>query len=426
LKLSQGKSISKVRRKSKQFLLTQQNFLCYIFPKENFCGESKMWKCSNCQEEITKDVFKHCWNCGTAKPETSEVKDEKIEVKPKVEVIPPKLRTPSKLNHPPKKEVPVEKRPTLKPKAPVERKTNLKFKTPQEIKPSASQSLTKKTEVISESQIKEEFEAEKLIEPKIETKSNTDSAYEENFLSQYDSAPIRESSSVVWKIIPVLLWLAAVSGVGYFAYISYQKTENFEWKIAEDFQKFNAQKSQFIFPPLPKMRRGTVIEGSVKAKVLPLNVKTGEVESLFTYLPDDLRPTKIDEVKTLMWTDCENNAVGKYRDGTTGYQEKCTAYLVEKETSKFIAIQEFLGVMPALAKEKEGEDAVGKVFPEKYVAFLREKQPESERGTIQTSSESPNHHIYTKSEFIYAVLLLGLLGAIGLGWLISNLRFSRG
>lgn len=397
-----------------------------------------MWKCSNCQEEITKDVFKHCWNCGAAKPENSEEKKEKVEVTPKVDVIPPKLSITTKQNITPKKEVPVEKRPKLELKTPVEKrptseiktplekKSSIRLKAPQEIKPAASQSLPKKAETVSEIPIKEEVKSEKLPEPQIETKAKSVSAYEDNFLSQYDSSPIRESSSIVWKIIPVLLWLAAVSGVGYFAYISYQKTENFEKKIAEDFQKFNAQKSQFVFPPLPKMRRGTVIEGNIKAKVLPLKVKTSEVESLFTYLPDDLRPTNLDEVKTLLWTDCENNAVGKYRDGTIGYQEKCTAYLVEREPSKFLAIQEFLGVMPALAKEKEGEDAVGKVFPEKYVAFLREKQLEAERGTIQTSSESPNHHIYTKSEFIYAVLLLGLLAAIGIGWLASNLRSSRG
>lgn len=395
-----------------------------------------MWKCSNCQEEISKDVFKHCWNCGAPKPKTSEAKQEKVEIKQKVEVVPPKLSIPTKLNTPTKKEVPVEKRPKLELKTPVEKrptselktpvekKSSIKLKSPQEIKPAASQSLPKKAEVVSENPIKE-AKAKKTAEPEIETKAKNVSVYEDNFLSQYDSASIRESSSIVWKIIPVLLWLAAVSGVGYFAYTSYQKTENFEKKIAEDFQKFNAQKSQFVFPPLPKLRRGTVIEGNVKAKILPLNVKTGEVESLFTYLPDDLRPTNPDEVKTLLWTDCENNAVGKYRDGTTGYQEKCTAYLVERETSKFIAIQEFLGVMPALAKEREGEDAVGKVFPEKYVAFLREKQIEAERGTIQNSSESPNHHIYTKSEFIYAVLLLGLLGAIGIGWVASNLRFRN-
>lgn len=327
-----------------------------------------MWKCSYCGEEITKDKYKNCWNCGKPKP-TDEI----------VKRIPP------------------TEEPTLRKETPVE------------IKPAARVEIPKQPDS----------------PPKVEPPPNPAPVYKEEFLSQYESAPEEKSSSVIGKIIPAFLWLAAVSAVAYFAYASYQKTAAFERKIAEDFQNFNSQKAQFVFPPIPVLRRGTVIEGNVKAKVLPLKVQTSETDSLFTYLPDDLRPANLDEVKTLMWLDCENNPVGRYRDGTTGYQEKCTVYLVERDTNKFVGIQDFLGVMPALAKEREGEDAVGKVFPEKYVAYLREKQPENERGIIQTSSESPNHHFYSKSEFIYALLLLGLLTAIGLGWLAFNLKFNR-
>lgn len=328
-----------------------------------------MWKCDNCREEL-KDKYKHCWNCG--KPNIEPIKEV-------VKIIPPKIEQSTK------KEIPAESKPA------------------------------------AQAEIPKELE----LPPKDEPQKTYKPPYEEKFLSRYDSPIEEKSASMIGKIIPMLLWLAAVSAVAFFAYSSSQKTAAFERKIAEEFQNFNNQKSQFVFPPLPPMRRGTVIEGNAKAKVLPLKLKTGETDTLFSYLPDDLRPTNIDEVKTLMWIGCENNAVGKYRDGTTGYQEKCTAYLVERETSKFIGIQEFLGVMPALAKEREGEDAIGKVNPEKYVAYLREKQIEAERGIIQSSSDSPDHHIFTKSEFIYALLLLGLLAAIGFGWLAYNLKFNE-
>jgi hypothetical protein len=346
-----------------------------------------MWKCDNCGEEITKDKYKVCWNCGTAKPDVQK------DVKKTVERIPPKLSSAPKRDIPPIVKSPV----TVKPA--------------QEIKPLA------KAEILPETELP----------PKVETPPTPPKSPqpEQQFLPQYDSVAGERPPSIIGKIISVFLWLAAVGAVGYFAYISYQKTAAFEQKIAADFQSFNAQKANFVFPPIPQLRRGTVIEGNVKPKVLPLDVKTGETETLFNYLPDDLRPANIDEVKTMMWLACENTAVGKYRDGTTGFQEKCTVYLVERETNKFIGIQDFLGIMPSLAREKAGEDAIGKVMSEKYVNYLREKQPEAERGLLPTASDSPNHHIYNKSEFIYAVLLLGLLTAIGLGWLAFNLKSSK-
>lgn len=335
-----------------------------------------MWKCNNCGEEITKDKYKNCWNCGAPKPtETEAVK--------KVERIPPKL--------------------SIQPRREV---------------------LDKAQKKESESAIINEVKKEQEIQAKIELPAK-ESFSETGFLAQQEIVSERKTFSIVGKILSVILWLAAVSVIGYFANASYQKTTAYEQKIAEDFQKFNNQKGQFVFPPIPVLRRGTVIKGNITAKVLPLHVETGETDSLFLTMPDDLRPANIEEIKTLMWLDCENDAIGKYRDGTIGYQEKCIVFLVEKETKKFIDIQEFLGVMPALAKEREGQDAIGKVLPEKYISYLRGKQIESERGLIQSSSDSPDHHIYTKSEFVYALLLLGLLIAVGLGWLAFNLRFNR-
>ncbi|MEK7723427.1 MAG: hypothetical protein AAB336_03695 [Acidobacteriota bacterium] len=348
-----------------------------------------MWKCNNCQAEIEKDKFKNCWNCGNPKEIVGVIEQlvEKIPSKPE----------------------------PLRFKPPIEIKPLAELKLPEKVKP---QSKIETLEIIENSVITENPIVEK-------SPTKTTYKYENNFLAQYESKPKKRAFSIIGKIIQIILWLVAVSSIAYFAYISKQKTESFERKINEEFQSFNNQKSRFIFPPIPVLRRGTVIEGMVKAKVLPLQVKTGNVDSLFSSLPDDLRPITLDEIKTLMWIDCENSAVSKYSDGAIGYREKCTVYLVEKETSKFIGIQEFLGDIPALAKEKEGQDAIGKVFPAKYISYLREKQPAAERQAIQNSFDSPNHHFYNKSEFIYAIFLLCLLAAIGFGWVAFNLRFSR-
>jgi hypothetical protein len=200
----------------------------------------------------------------------------------------------------------------------------------------------------------------------------------------------------------------------------------FSRQIEAEKQSFNIQESQFVFPPKPTLIKGNVIEPlPLKTKVLPLNMQNNKVESLYSDLPDDLRPANSDEVKTLMGLDCTNTAVGKYPDGRTGFQEKCQVYLFDLESSKFIGIQEFLGIMPALSKEKESENAVGKVMSEKYIAFLKEKQPENERSELQTATDSPNHHFFSKSEFIYALLFLCILAAIGFGWIANKIRFAR-
>ena len=89
-----------------------------------------------------------------------------------------------------------------------------------------------------------------------------------------------------------LLWLAAFILVAGFTYYSYQKTKAFENQVAEDAKNLGGQTNQFVFnPKAPREKKGTI-----KAKVLPLNAQNKEVDGLYNYLPDDLRPANLDEV----------------------------------------------------------------------------------------------------------------------------------
>lgn len=340
-----------------------------------------MWKCENCTENI-EDRYKNCWNCGTAKSPSQEVKYHPKSIKISAKLLP---------------EVePSQKAETSQPE----------IKTP---------SPAKTSPPIETKKVEPEFEAEI---PAIEK-----TVYNNEFLSDYKPQSENTVLSKLKTFVLLIFWLAIFVSATVFAYLSYQRMNNFEKKLSADFESFKAHKDQFIFPQntTTDRRNRTPIEGNLKTKVLPLNLKDKEVNSLFTVLPDDLRPGNLDEVKTVMWIDCNAEVVNRYQDGSTGYRDNCKVFLVDKESSKFIGVQDFIGVMPALAKKGEG-DAFGRVLPEKYIAYLREKQTENERGTAEFASDSANHHFYNKSEFLYAVLLSGFLGAIGFGWLVFIIK----
>ncbi|HRH41073.1 MAG TPA: hypothetical protein PKY82_05465, partial [Pyrinomonadaceae bacterium] len=260
-----------------------------------------MWKCSNCKEDI-EDKYKHCWNCGNPRPATAEpvVRYKRIEETPKAASVPMVKVKPI-----------IEKKPQPKPKV----------------------------EVVQE---KTEPKIENLLQPK--------PIVQDDFLSVYGGNIEENPPSIIWTIIPVVLWLIVTGAVAYFAFLSNQKTTNFDNQILADAQNFNAQKSNFTFPTtaLPDRKNKLKVEGNIKGKVLPLNKVTGEVADLFYNLPDDLRPTNMEEAKTIFWLDCKPEVIGKGNNGTLRSQDKCNTFLVDREAAKFIGIQEFLGVPPTL------------------------------------------------------------------------------
>ena len=164
-------------------------------------------------------------------------------------------------------------------------------------------------------------------------------------------------------------------------------------------------------------------EGEIEGKVLPLDLPVKEVSTLYSYLPDDLRPESLADAKNILWLECKNEQSGKYDDGTKGYRQTCKAFLVERISNKFIAIQDFIGVPPAFTKKKANEDAIGEILPERYITFLKEKQTELQRSDLHISTDSPNHHLLNKNETIYSTGLLIILGAIGFGWAVFKVRY---
>ncbi|MBX7172046.1 MAG: hypothetical protein K1X72_13870 [Pyrinomonadaceae bacterium] len=354
---------------------------------------SQMWKCSNCREEI-ENKYKHCWNCGTTRPSdvAPVVRYKRIEEPTKTE----------------KSSVPMAKVEPV-----IEKK----------VEPI----IEKKAEPIKETKVEKKPEippVQKKNEPKPEVPVITKPIFEDNFLSSIGGAVDENPPSVIWTIIPVLLWLVITGAVGYFAFLSNQKTSNFDQQIFADGQNFNAQRSNFMFPTkaLPDRKNQYKIEGNIKGKVLPLNKNNGEVAELFYGLPDDLRPTNLEEVKTVFWLECKPEEIGKGKTGAVRSRENCNTFLVDQDTAKFIGVQNFLGVSPALTNDRDNVEAVGKVLPEKYIAYLREKQDESDRSQMKDASDSPNHHYFNKSEFFYTLVLLGILAAIGIGWLVFRIK----
>jgi hypothetical protein len=231
--------------------------------------------------------------------------------------------------------------------------------------------------------------------------------------------PLEEKSpSIIRRIVPPILWLAAVVLVSGFTYYSYQNTRTFKDRITEEAKNLSGQTNQFVFSPNAPREKNA----KIKAKVLPLNAKNNELDNLYGYLPDDLRPANLEEVKTLLWLDCKPSEAGLYEDGSMAYRDKCNAYLVDRNTSKVIQVQDFSGELPPLKKQWGTSYASGKVLPETYISYIKENQPEAERTPARVASDSPNHHFWFKSELLYSSILLGLLGAAGIGWIVYKIK----
>ena len=156
--------------------------------------------------------------------------------------------------------------------------------------------------------------------------------------------------------------------------------------------------------------------------MLPLNAANSELDGLYYNLPDDLRPATLDEVKTILWLDCKPSEAGAYEDGTPAFRDKCNAYLVDRTSSKVIQVQDFSGELPPLKKGWGTNYASGKVLPETYIAYIKANQPETMRTPFARASDSPEHHIWFKSELLYATAQLVLLAAAAVGWVIYRIK----
>lgn len=341
-----------------------------------------MWECRNCQENI-EDRYKHCWNCGAPKPGARE------HAAPPVRIH---LKEP-----PAEKESPPENWRAPEAKTPPENlpKENSEAKTPPTAAPSESESV----------------QSEKSVPP-------VKAAPPTEFMFGSASAYEERSPSKIGSIVPLVLWLAATIGVGSFAYYSYQKTQAFENRLREESAGLASQAKQFVFSKNAPREK----QGAIKAKVLPLGAMNNDVDSLYFSLPDDLRPAALDEVKTFLWLDCKPSEAGFYEDGAPAFRDKCNAYLVDRSTSKVVQVQDFSGEPPPLKKQWGTSYASGKVLPEAYIAYIMANQPESERASFARANDSLDHHIWFKSELLYATALLILLAAAAAGWLIYKIK----
>jgi hypothetical protein len=345
-----------------------------------------MWECVNCKEQI-EDRYKHCWNCGGPKTEKPPVAPTPNILRVKNE--PPTAEVSSSENVPPRRSEeapPAELR--SEPVAPSREKVPVREERPKEEIPPAE--IVRRYETVP---------------------------FEDTY-SDDENSP-----SVIGKIVPAALWLAALALVAGFAYYSSQKTRDFESRIAEDARALGAQTNQFAFVQTAREKKGTVEKkASVQAKVLPLNAQTKEIDGLYGSLPDDLRPATLEEVKTILWLDCKPSEAGRYDDGSPAFQDKCNGYLVDRNTSKVIQVQDFMGELPPLKKTWGGSYASGRVLPETYISYIKANQPENERSAERFASDSPNHHLWFKSELLYAGILLVLLAAVGIGWIIYRIK----
>lgn len=100
-----------------------------------------------------------------------------------------------------------------------------------------------------------------------------------------------------------------------------------------------------------KLRSDVVLDG----KLVVVNKITNQIEqSLLTSLGDFFMPKTLDEIKYIVWLECNREYVGKYTDGASGYQQKCKLSLIDRAASTLIARKTFTGGMPPQTKRYSG------------------------------------------------------------------------
>jgi hypothetical protein len=180
-------------------------------------------------------------------------------------------------------------------------------------------------------------------------------------MSLMEYKPVNESS-ILGKIVPWIIVVIIVSSALYLLLRLTQYKLHLD-QVQSDASAFNKIIHHYSFPSSIKFS-----QGSIRGKILPINMNKMEIDQVYYDLPDQIRATNPNEVGTLAWLEWEAIPVGQYYTGK-GYTYKCTLWLVDNSNSVIIARNEFLGTDPPEQKSWRG-DAYGMKPDYKVIAYL--------------------------------------------------------
>jgi hypothetical protein len=160
--------------------------------------------------------------------------------------------------------------------------------------------------------------------------------------------------------ILLLILLVIGLGVGGFFGIRYLARQG-------ELGPFNDQINDYT---APAARVGKEESPYVKGKVIPVNLKSKDVDWLYYDLPDNLRPTSPGEVGTVVWLDWGEVKVGQYGSGGGGaFVQTCKVTVIDKARRAIVGETVVRGSDPPRSSRR-GSSASGSKPTTEVVQYL--------------------------------------------------------
>lgn len=123
---------------------------------------------------------------------------------------------------------------------------------------------------------------------------------------------------------------------------------------------FQAHISEYLTTASVKKPNQEDAAGSapLKGKLIPVDMKSKDIDPVFFDLSNDLRPKKPEEIGTIAALWWEEQQIGTYGGRGGAYQEHCTIMVLDKSTGTLLASRSFVGSMPP-SKSQNGASQTG-------------------------------------------------------------------
>ena len=97
---------------------------------------------------------------------------------------------------------------------------------------------------------------------------------------------------------------------------------------------------------IPGLRSAAGGRGYLKGKVLIIDKKEKGIDPLNSSLPETLRATSPEEVKTVVWLNWNENLVGHYEGGGSAYVYTCQMTIIDNTIPAIVAVKKMRGSEP--------------------------------------------------------------------------------
>lgn len=148
----------------------------------------------------------------------------------------------------------------------------------------------------------------------------------------------------------VIFWSAA--GLAIAVFLGYQLNREFE-RIP-----YKSQIGKYLEQPQDtlserfKLPKDLIV---ISGKLVVVNLKDKSIDPIFNDLPKELKPENPDQVKTVLWIQCNPQpSYRKYIDGSTSYNNVCSLTFIDLISKKYLW-KDTVTVSPPLSK-KMGTD----------------------------------------------------------------------